>query len=180
MTSVSAACLKCPICIDDFKHPIILPCGHSYCKQCITEVFQNPARKRCPLCQAPCAEVYTFADNFSLKEAQDELRRYANIEAIKKEYEARFNTELEAQKRVLQGNFQQAVTTAQKEIREQMAATEARRMEETRNTFQAAQLAWNAEKSDLLQRNKDLQASIDALTTEADMCRRKAVEYAVC
>ncbi|XP_059078743.1 helicase-like transcription factor isoform X2 [Tigriopus californicus] len=43
---------ECAICLGDFDHPVITPCGHIYCKPCITthiEALRPPAL--CPLCR---------------------------------------------------------------------------------------------------------------------------------
>uniref|UniRef100_A0A8B9JSX1 Uncharacterized protein n=1 Tax=Astyanax mexicanus TaxID=7994 RepID=A0A8B9JSX1_ASTMX len=43
--------LSCPVCYDVFNDPVILSCGHSFCKTCIKKCWtQNPGRE-CPFCR---------------------------------------------------------------------------------------------------------------------------------
>uniref|UniRef100_A0A3B4DJL7 RING-type domain-containing protein n=1 Tax=Pygocentrus nattereri TaxID=42514 RepID=A0A3B4DJL7_PYGNA len=31
--------LKCPVCMDFFTDPVLLPCGHNFCRTCIHTVW---------------------------------------------------------------------------------------------------------------------------------------------
>ena len=43
--------LKCVICMEIFLNPVILGCGHSFCKLCIQDILKtNP---KCPTCKTP-------------------------------------------------------------------------------------------------------------------------------
>ncbi|XP_042310940.1 zinc finger protein RFP-like [Sceloporus undulatus] len=42
----------CPICLELFKEPVILDCGHNFCRACISRCQQEPKRKvSCPECR---------------------------------------------------------------------------------------------------------------------------------
>ncbi|CAF1090519.1 unnamed protein product [Adineta steineri] len=42
--------IKCPICLDNFNEPRILPCSHTYCLQCIKDLAaSNQGQFICPL-----------------------------------------------------------------------------------------------------------------------------------
>lgn len=43
--------LSCSICLDVYKEPCTLYCGHSFCKNCLNEVFEDNNRN-CPLCRS--------------------------------------------------------------------------------------------------------------------------------
>ncbi|KAF8322735.1 hypothetical protein DL93DRAFT_2093303 [Clavulina sp. PMI_390] len=48
----------CPICYEDFNVPCALPCGHVFCKACITQALAVPLASRrdrpsCPVCRKP-------------------------------------------------------------------------------------------------------------------------------
>ncbi|KAK3576099.1 hypothetical protein CHS0354_032223, partial [Potamilus streckersoni] len=55
--------LKCTICLDTFKRPKVLPCGHTYCAPCLqshinSKLTQNGTRHAsfpCPVCRASTA-----------------------------------------------------------------------------------------------------------------------------
>ncbi|XP_048050744.1 uncharacterized protein LOC125270812 isoform X1 [Megalobrama amblycephala] len=42
--------LRCSICQDLFRNPVIIPCGHSFCKDCITRLWDQ-GMSRCPQCK---------------------------------------------------------------------------------------------------------------------------------
>ncbi|XP_074554692.1 E3 ubiquitin/ISG15 ligase TRIM25-like [Halichoeres trimaculatus] len=41
----------CSICLHEFTEPVSTPCGHNYCKACITEYWDTLDLARCPLCK---------------------------------------------------------------------------------------------------------------------------------
>lgn len=43
--------MKCPICQDKRRHPLTLPCGHTFCYLCIKGVYAR--QKVCALCRQP-------------------------------------------------------------------------------------------------------------------------------
>ncbi|XP_056265048.1 E3 ubiquitin-protein ligase TRIM39-like [Pseudoliparis swirei] len=45
----------CSVCLDVFNEPVTTPCGHNFCKKCITEHWNVSDRCQCPMCQ----EVFT-------------------------------------------------------------------------------------------------------------------------
>ncbi|XP_032903358.1 nuclear factor 7, ovary-like [Amblyraja radiata] len=45
----------CPICLDLFTNPVILGCGHNFCRSCITQSWDTDGRNSCP----ECREVFT-------------------------------------------------------------------------------------------------------------------------
>ncbi|KAM4633492.1 E3 ubiquitin-protein ligase TRIM21-like [Polymixia lowei] len=40
----------CSICLDVFTEPVSTPCGHNFCKACITMHWASSAQSQCPLC----------------------------------------------------------------------------------------------------------------------------------
>nr|XP_040018209.1 nuclear factor 7, ovary-like [Gasterosteus aculeatus aculeatus] len=55
----------CSICLDVFTHPVTIPCGHNFCKACITDHWNVNAPSNCPNCKKifytrPELQVNTF------------------------------------------------------------------------------------------------------------------------
>ncbi|XP_028459827.1 E3 ubiquitin-protein ligase TRIM39-like [Perca flavescens] len=55
----------CSICLDVFTDPVSIPCGHNFCKNCITEHWNTNDQYKCPLCEEgfttrPDLRVNTF------------------------------------------------------------------------------------------------------------------------
>ncbi|XP_042243677.1 E3 ubiquitin-protein ligase TRIM21-like [Thunnus maccoyii] len=53
----AASCLRsedqflCSICLDVFTDPVTTPCGHNFCKNCITEHWNSDDQYLCPMCK---------------------------------------------------------------------------------------------------------------------------------
>ncbi|XP_072115458.1 zinc-binding protein A33-like isoform X2 [Mobula birostris] len=46
----------CPICLDFFIDPVILECGHNFCRSCITRCWEREERNSCPECREEIAD----------------------------------------------------------------------------------------------------------------------------
>ncbi|XP_072252507.1 E3 ubiquitin-protein ligase TRIM39-like [Leuresthes tenuis] len=71
----------CSICLDVFTDPVTIPCGHNFCKHCITEHWDVNVSSSCPLCmedfyRRPLLRVNTF-----IREMVAEFRREAQQRA---------------------------------------------------------------------------------------------------
>ncbi|XP_047435149.1 nuclear factor 7, brain-like [Mugil cephalus] len=42
--------LRCSICLDVFNYPVSTPCGHNFCKRCITQNWDTTELCKCPMC----------------------------------------------------------------------------------------------------------------------------------
>jgi len=50
----------CPICQDDFRHPTMLECKHTFCEECVVRWFDR--ERTCPMCRALIADDPTWRD----------------------------------------------------------------------------------------------------------------------
>lgn len=44
--------LSCPVCRDIYTDPILLPCSHSFCKDCLKCWWRQKPSRECPICKA--------------------------------------------------------------------------------------------------------------------------------
>ncbi|XP_076143676.1 E3 ubiquitin-protein ligase TRIM35-like [Alosa pseudoharengus] len=45
--------LSCSICCDVFREPVLLGCGHSFCRECLSRHWSSSPGRRCPVCRRP-------------------------------------------------------------------------------------------------------------------------------
>ncbi|XP_034960926.1 zinc finger protein RFP-like [Zootoca vivipara] len=72
----------CSVCLEYFKDPVIIDCGHVFCQACITRAWGEPGRDAsCPQCREPCQQrnfrpirqlssIVEIAKKFSLQMAR--------------------------------------------------------------------------------------------------------------
>ncbi|CAL8406925.1 unnamed protein product [Arctogadus glacialis] len=41
---------SCSICLDVFNSPVTTPCGHNFCRTCITKYWDEQVKYKCPVC----------------------------------------------------------------------------------------------------------------------------------
>ncbi|XP_051265302.1 zinc-binding protein A33 isoform X2 [Dicentrarchus labrax] len=73
-TSLSEVDCTCPVCCDIFKDPVVLLCGHSFCKGCLQEWWRQSRLQTCPVCK----ELFPMAQpprNLALRNLSDTLRQ---------------------------------------------------------------------------------------------------------
>lgn len=60
--------LTCPICLQLFSNPLVLPCGHNYCQACLQKTTDKTGKTlpRCPECREEYHGVDTLQKNFKL------------------------------------------------------------------------------------------------------------------
>ncbi|XP_023187901.1 E3 ubiquitin-protein ligase TRIM21-like [Xiphophorus maculatus] len=71
----------CSICLDVFTDPVTTPCGHNFCKTCITQLWDGNVSYRCPLCNEHFTSRPQLRVNSFVKEMVDQFRGEAQQEA---------------------------------------------------------------------------------------------------
>ncbi|XP_049442495.1 nuclear factor 7, brain-like [Epinephelus fuscoguttatus] len=57
MASRSEKDLCCPVCQDVFRHPVVLSCSHSFCKDCLQNWWTEKPTRECPVCKRRSSKV---------------------------------------------------------------------------------------------------------------------------
>ncbi|XP_061566218.1 E3 ubiquitin-protein ligase TRIM39-like [Cololabis saira] len=73
----SADQFLCSICLDVFADPVTTPCGHNFCKTCITHYWDGNVLYKCPVCQKMFGRRPDLEVNTLLREMVSEFRREA-------------------------------------------------------------------------------------------------------
>ena len=62
---------RCLICLEPPHEPMRLPCGHSFCTGCVSELRSKGVSETCPLCRAPLPpgpeKLYELAERVRAK-----------------------------------------------------------------------------------------------------------------
>ncbi|KAK5848249.1 hypothetical protein PBY51_005880 [Eleginops maclovinus] len=69
--------LTCPVCLDLYRDPHLLPCGHNFCKNCLNRLKRQAdrGRFRCPECRDSHRCGLNFQKNFKLANIADDYRQ---------------------------------------------------------------------------------------------------------
>ncbi|KAI2650439.1 Nuclear factor 7, ovary [Labeo rohita] len=68
--------LSCPVCTEVFCDPVLLSCGHSFCRQCITDLRTFRSAVKCLVCQQ--VSFQSPVSNLCLKKACESYLREQN------------------------------------------------------------------------------------------------------
>ncbi|XP_032364864.1 zinc finger protein RFP [Etheostoma spectabile] len=72
---------QCSICLDVFTDPVTIPCGHNFCKTCITEHWDTTDQYLCPMCKEAFKTRPDFRINTLLSEMVAQFRQSAQQKA---------------------------------------------------------------------------------------------------
>ncbi|KAL7848961.1 hypothetical protein SRHO_G00205840 [Serrasalmus rhombeus] len=70
--------LRCPVCLEVFSEPLMLQCGHSYCRGCVRSMGMDPlGQLQCPVCRS-AVDGDSPPPNVALARIVDALREISN------------------------------------------------------------------------------------------------------
>nr|XP_055076627.1 E3 ubiquitin/ISG15 ligase TRIM25 isoform X1 [Misgurnus anguillicaudatus] len=69
--------LTCPVCLDLYRDPHLLPCGHNFCLPCLRRLKSRSdhGRLKCPECRQSHRSSASWQKNFKLANIADSFRR---------------------------------------------------------------------------------------------------------
>jgi hypothetical protein len=76
--------LECPICMNLYDNPYVLPCQHTFCKKCIISLQNSDSNRNnlttidCPICR----EKHTLANGIDSLTANYTMKRLIELDAI--------------------------------------------------------------------------------------------------
>ncbi|XP_057210685.1 E3 ubiquitin-protein ligase TRIM47-like [Triplophysa rosa] len=72
--------LQCSICLEVFSDPVSTPCGHNFCKICLSTYWNNSQDCRCPNCKETFKQRPDLKINTTLRDVVDEHKKKCHEE----------------------------------------------------------------------------------------------------
>ncbi|KAG8006002.1 E3 ubiquitin-protein ligase TRIM21 [Nibea albiflora] len=66
---------RCSICLDVFKNPVSIPCGHNFCLGCIKRFWDTRHKSECPLCKEAFKHRPKLRVNVGLNDITEQFKR---------------------------------------------------------------------------------------------------------
>ncbi|XP_062859481.1 E3 ubiquitin-protein ligase TRIM39-like [Trichomycterus rosablanca] len=72
--------LQCSICPDVFTDPVTTPCGHNFCRSCLTQYWDKSPQCYCPLCKEKFTKRPELKINTTLREVSDHFKKKSQVD----------------------------------------------------------------------------------------------------
>ncbi|XP_022609343.1 E3 ubiquitin-protein ligase TRIM39-like [Seriola dumerili] len=69
----------CSVCLDVFIEPVSIPCGHNFCKTCITKHWEGKNQCHCPLCNKKFNKGLKLCVNTGFREVVQNFKKHCVI-----------------------------------------------------------------------------------------------------
>ncbi|KAM4580395.1 uncharacterized protein PAE49_005269 [Odontesthes bonariensis] len=66
----------CSICLDVFTEPVSIPCGHNFCKACLTRHWAGKEQCQCPLCNEKFNKGLKLCINTGFREVVENFKKH--------------------------------------------------------------------------------------------------------
>lgn len=73
---------SCYICLDLLEDPVTVPCGHSYCRRCITSLWDRQPVPSCPQCLQSFSPCPVLMQNTILGVLVDQLQHRGRLDPV--------------------------------------------------------------------------------------------------
>ncbi|XP_071814690.1 tripartite motif-containing protein 2-like [Apostichopus japonicus] len=92
---------SCPVCFEEYKDPKILPCGHTFCLQCLQSIVKLSDDPSCPKCKKEfptptSGNMADFTTNYDLLTAMEETGQTNEVSASEEDDDHREEEETPA------------------------------------------------------------------------------------
>ncbi|XP_053537891.1 zinc-binding protein A33 isoform X2 [Ictalurus punctatus] len=67
--------LQCLVCLNVFTDPVTTPCGHNFCKSCLTQRWEKSQHCHCPLCKEKFTKRPELKINTTLRGVADHFKK---------------------------------------------------------------------------------------------------------
>uniref|UniRef100_A0A8C5G9L6 RING-type domain-containing protein n=1 Tax=Gouania willdenowi TaxID=441366 RepID=A0A8C5G9L6_GOUWI len=65
----------CSICLEVLNDPVTTPCGHNFCKTCISTCWDTSTTSKCPVCNQVFSTKPQLKVNIMMRELVSQFRR---------------------------------------------------------------------------------------------------------
>ncbi|XP_062863919.1 E3 ubiquitin-protein ligase TRIM39-like [Trichomycterus rosablanca] len=72
--------LLCLICLDVFTDPVTTPCGHNFCRSCLTQHWDKSPQCHCPICKEKFTKRPELKINTTLREVADHFKKKSEVD----------------------------------------------------------------------------------------------------
>lgn len=66
----------CSVCLDVFTEPVSIPCGHNFCKSCISRHWEGKEQCQCPLCNEKFNKGLKLCVNTAFREVVEDFKKH--------------------------------------------------------------------------------------------------------
>ncbi|XP_029958464.1 E3 ubiquitin/ISG15 ligase TRIM25-like isoform X2 [Salarias fasciatus] len=66
----------CSICLDVFTEPVSIPCGHNFCKACLSQHWEGKEQCQCPLCNEKFSKGLKLRVNTAFRDVVENFKRH--------------------------------------------------------------------------------------------------------